>query len=1103
MPLDLSIALSDAVIQRSTFGNGFANGMTYAREGRVGELHVDDGNAAIAARVRGSGHQSYDTNVVLLGPRGPLARETDVVASTWCSCPVGSGCKHAVAVMLVARDRYSRARQPARVPTWERHLTNLLDGLGGAGTATTPIALQFELTLPGRSGGRRTASADLPARLTVRPVAWGRSGTWVRSGISWDELRYVGGYRGYDSAQLELLKEFERLSVGGYGYRREAAIDLRTVSRGLWGLLDQAGEVGLPLVMTGRRAEPVVVRPAVGGLHLDVTRTGPDADLSMRAEIRIGDESLPVGDVGFLGSPAHGCFTLPTEPGEAPVLLRFDRAVPMELQRFLDHAGDLRIPAADAPRFVSSYYPRLRQSTSIGSDDGSVVLPVVTGPRLSLTAAYSGTSRVLLSWGFTYVVDGRPQRHAIAAPVTAFGVRDRRAETRLLERVELPNEPVQLQVLVAGALRLIPELSLGGMDTVAFTQQSLPALRRIAELDVEVLGDVPDFRLAGSAATIAVSATDSQDADWFDLGVVVTVEGHQVAFADLFAALAAGDSHLLLDGGTYFALDDPAFEKLRQLIMEARALRDNPGADSLTDGLRINPFQAGLWEELVEIGVVGEQSARWAHTVEGLLSLDAMPEPALPAGVEADLRVYQLQGYRWLRFLYDHGLGGVLADDMGLGKTLQTLALVCHARAEAAAAGTSGGDAPFLVVAPTSVIANWAAEAARFTPGLRVVTIGESQRRRGTPLAQTTAGADLVITSYALFRIDIDEYQSLEWAGLLLDEAQFVKNHRAKTYQCARRLKTPFKLAITGTPLENSLMDLWALLSIVAPGLFPQPKVFADMFAKPIERGDPDLLATFRRRVRPLMLRRTKEEVAAELPPKQESVLSVELTPRHRKIYETHLQRERQKILGLIDDVDTNRFTILRSLTLLRQLSLDPALVDEKYDSVGSAKVDALLEHLEEVVSEGHRALVFSQFTGFLRRVRDRLDSAGVGYAYLDGRTRKRAEAIDAFKSGTVPVFVISLKAGGFGLNLAEADYCFVLDPWWNPAVEAQAVDRAHRIGQRRTVMVYRLVSSDTIETKVMELKARKQQLFASVLEGDAAFGSALTADDIRGLLGG
>jgi superfamily II DNA or RNA helicase len=833
----------------------------------------------------------------------------------------------------------------------------------------------------------------------------------------------------------------------------------------------------------------------------------------LRADVRVADRDLDLSQVGFIGSPAHGCFTLPVTDEEATTLVRFDRPLTPALQRFLEHASELRIPASDATRFVHTYYPRLRHTAFVQSADGSVPLPVVSGPRLALTVTYSGTSTALLSWSFRYDVGDQRQLHPLSGQLEAFGVRDRVAEADLVGSIDLPNEPVPLGIVTEGGVRLVPEQQLDGMETVAFTEQQLPRLRALSQVDVEIAGDVPDFRLADAAPQVAVSATDTTDRDWFDLGVTVTVDGHDVEFASLFAALAAGETHLLLENGTYFPLDDPVFAALTRLIEEARALNDRPSS-----GLAINRFQAGLWEELVGLGIVERQSHRWATAVEGLLHLEALPEPEPPEGIDAELRSYQLHGYRWLRFLWDHELGGILADDMGLGKTLQTLALIVSARADADGCPANGGAArelspsgtteevaagvaPVLVVAPTSVIGTWVAEAARFAPALRVVAVDSTEHKRGVPLAEVTAGADLVVTSYTLFRIDEAHYQALDWSALVLDEAQFVKNHRAKTYQCARKLAAPVKLAITGTPLENSLMDLWALLSIVAPGLFPQPKVFADLFAKPIERGDRELLATLRRRIRPLLLRRTKEEVATELPPKQESVLPVELAPRHRKVYETHLQRERQKILGLIDDMQKNRFTILRSLTLLRQLSLDPALVDEQYDGIGSAKIEALLEHLDEVVSEGHRALVFSQFTGFLRRVRDRLDASGIGYVYLDGRTRKRAGVIDAFKSGAAPVFVISLKAGGFGLNLTEADYCFVLDPWWNPAVEAQAVDRTHRIGQRRTVMVYRLVSTDTIETKVMELKARKQQLFSSVMDDDGAFGAALTADDIRGLL--
>jgi SNF2 family DNA or RNA helicase len=358
-----------------------------------------------------------------------------------------------------------------------------------------------------------------------------------------------------------------------------------------------------------------------------------------------------------------------------------------------------------------------------------------------------------------------------------------------------------------------------------------------------------------------------------------------------------------------------------------------------------------------------------------------------------------------------------------------------------------------------------------------------------------------VVTSYTLLRLEQDDYVDLPWGGLVLDEAQTVKNHQSKTYQAVRRVETPFRLALTGTPIENRLMDLWSLLSIVAPGLYPWPQRFVELVANPVERlGDAAVLDRFRRRVRPFLLRRTKEAVASDLPAKQEQVLEVALTPRHREVYETHLQRERQTVLGLVDEFDKNRIAIFGSLTRLRQLSLDAALVDEAYDGVGSAKVDVLVDHLREIADEGHRALVFSSFTTFLGRVRDRLEREGIAASYLDGSTRRRGEVVDAFRSGTDPVFLISLKAGGVGLTLTEADYVFVLDPWWNPAVEAQAVDRTHRIGQSRPVNVYRLVAGGTIEEKVMALKERKARLSAQVLDAEALGSQPLGADDVRAL---
>jgi SNF2 family DNA or RNA helicase len=557
--------------------------------------------------------------------------------------------------------------------------------------------------------------------------------------------------------------------------------------------------------------------------------------------------------------------------------------------------------------------------------------------------------------------------------------------------------------------------------------------------------------------------------------------------AHLLEALTTGRDRVILPNGLHIEVDRPEFAHLAQLVAAASDLHDQP-----RDGVRVGHHDFGLWQGLADVGIVDEQAAQWVRAASALRGFDTLPAVE-PVGVKAELRHYQLDGFRWLAFLWEAGLGGILADDMGLGKTLQTLALAAHAR--------EAGSAPFLVVAPTSVVSTWQHEAAAFTPGLVVRTVTESQARRGESIASVAEGADLVVTSYTLLRLEIDAYVALRWGGLVLDEAQTVKNHNAKTYQCVRRVDAGFRVALTGTPMENRLMELWSLLSVVAPGLYAHPGRFKELVANPVEReGDTSALERFRRRIRPFLLRRTKELVARDLPPKQEQVLEVQLTPRHRRIYETHLQRERQTVLGLVQDFDRHRIAIFRSLTKLRQLSLDAALIDEAYEGVGSAKVDVLADHLVEVVAEGHRALVFSQFTSFLTRVRGRLDREGIGSSYLDGRTRRRGEVIEGFKQGEAAVFLISLKAGGVGLTLTEADYVFVLDPWWNPAVEAQAVDRAHRIGQQRPVMVYRLVSAGTIEEKVMELKARKAALFAKVIDGDGAPGAPIDADDVRAL---
>lgn len=842
-------------------------------------------------------------------------------------------------------------------------------------------------------------------------------------------------------------------------------------------------------------------------------------------------------------------------------------------------AGTVHIPAAERATFQKEYLPALSRSIPSLTPDPALALPRVKPPHLVLEISFDEQVRhdAQLSWHWEYPLnpfaedsaeeasaqEASTQNPAAGSDVYSlpvFGypgeeggeIRDERFEARVLRSVRA--------ILAAHpALSGLEERRIEGWETRELLSAILPKLRRVSAVQVRFNGTPPQF-VEATDALIEITVSEGNSRDWFGLGIAVKVNNWTVPFAQIFEALDRGADRILLGNGTYFSLRRPEFKTLRTLIAEARELDDAGGE------LRINRHQAGLFSELESLAASVHTTARWDAQVRSLLELvegledaeesaekgtekasdkgaqdSAIPQKAsrqviaqrpVPAGLQATLRHYQVEGFQWLAFLYEHRLGGILADDMGLGKTVQALALLAHALEEHRAASEDAAErsesvepfAPFLVVAPTSVITNWAAEAERFLPEAKVVTITETTAGK-TPLAERIAGAHLVLTSYTLLRMDEDAYTGYArtlgravddltgelsapegWGALLLDEAQFVKNTGTRAWSIARAMPARTKIAMTGTPIENNLMELWALLAIVADGLFPSARAFRDLYARPAESGEDPAhaaatAARLRRRIRPLMLRRTKELVAAELPAKNDTRVNLPLAPGHRRIYDTHLQRERQKVLGLLEDMDKNRFTIFQSLTLLRRLALDAALIDpEAYAGVSSVKRDYLVQQLPDLLEKGHRVLVFSQFTGYLKSISARLAEEGIGHLYLDGSTRNRAEVIEAFTSGQEPVFLISLKAGGFGLNLTEADHVFIMDPWWNPAAEQQAVDRIHRIGQDKEVHVYRLVAEGTIEEKVMQLKESKAALFDAVV-GEGEFASAaVTAEDVREL---
>ena len=1035
-------------------------GKHYAAERAVGAVQLGSGGdeTVLQAQVRGSGGRPYFT-VVRRHAGGRLTSS--------CSCPVNRACKHGVAVLWAAHT----AATDGVAPAWRRALAQVAEQARRNAEAGVALALQVDRSRTGE--------------VRLRPLMQGQRERWVKTGVSWDTLERPWTTR-FNEAQRQLLLALRRSRRAAdsyyYSYRSDT-LELDQLSGQAWPLLGALAEAGIPL-LSGPGTPPVRLATAPARVTAGVNPVG-EGDLVITTRVVVDGTEWTVLNGNLVGEPPHGValateaelllapFATPLEAAQRALLLQHPRIV---------------VPEADLPLFAAGFLPGLRRQVELTLAEG-VVLPELEPPRLVLRVGFAPGHHTLLRWGFRYRVGEDTFELGAVGSTDDPALRDPEAEAGLVRL--LPSLWWARAEDAAGRPRLLPEARLAGAESAGFVTDWLPRLQELPGVVVEVEGDVPDYRFTDSAPQVRFSVCEpGEGTDWFSLDVAISIDGETVGFRELFAAIAHGDDHLILDSGTWFSLDRPELAQLRAVIEEARRLQP-----SGQPGLRLRAEHAGLWEELLTLGVVGEQSAAWQQSVAALLDATAVPEVAVPEALRADLRHYQVEGYRWLSFLWEARLGGILADDMGLGKTLQLLAAICRVR-------ELRPDAPpVLVVAPTSVLRTWEGEAARFAPGLRVAVVERTARKRAESIAELRGSADVVVTSYTLLRLDEEEYAAQPWEAVVLDEAQFVKNRQARVYKAVRRLRSRTKFAVTGTPLENNLMDLWSLLSIVAPGLFASPDVFTELYRRPIEAGsDPAALPRLRRRIRPLLLRRTKDAVAKELPPKQEQVLSVALEPAHRRLYDRHLAAERKRVLGLVDDLDTNRITILRSLTLLRQLSLSPALIDADLPGV-SAKIDALVDLVQELAAEGHRALVFSQFTSFLALVRKRLDAERIRYSYLDGRTRKREERITAFREGDDPVFLISLKAGGFGLTLTEADYVFILDPWWNPAAENQAIDRTHRIGQDSPVMVYRLVSEDTIEEKVVALQQRKRDLFSRVVEDGSALGAPLTAEDIRGLL--
>ncbi len=592
--------------------------------------------------------------------------------------------------------------------------------------------------------------------------------------------------------------------------------------------------------------------------------------------------------------------------------------------------------------------------------------------------------------------------------------------------------------------------------------------------------NIPRPEVVGEITPGNMQLEIGNDHDWFGVEGTIDIGGVKVPLMAVLDALRGKSRYVQLKGGKW--------------AMIAAEFRDRLAA--LDDLLHRNQSKmnlditaAPLLEDLFkDQQITIKAAAEWRNALQKL-ELARNHHPEVPADLKADLRDYQVDGFRWLSRLAAWGVGGCLADDMGLGKTVQALAVLVERRAVG----------PTLVVAPVSVGFNWVNETMRFAPTLRPHLYRDTERGE---FLESVGSGDLVVASYGLLLRDAEYFTKIRWGTLVLDEAQFIKNSRTKSAQVVREVNAEWRLTLTGTPVENQLGDLWSLFRATSPGLFGSWERFRERFADPIEKQKlPERSQALARTVRPFILRRTKDEVLKELPPRTEMILTAELSTAERKLYEDARLFALTQLAGIDTGKNESRFQVLAMLTRLRQLACHPRLVDEKWKG-SSAKLDVLLETIEEIREGKHRALIFSQFTSHLEIIRKALDERKISYLYLDGQTpeKQRRERVESFQKGQGDFFLISLKAGGTGLNLTGADYVIHMDPWWNPAVEDQATDRAHRIGQNKPVMVYRLVAQETIEEKILALHEKKRNLVAGIMEGSDQAGK-LSTDELIDLI--
>jgi superfamily II DNA or RNA helicase len=780
--------------------------------------------------------------------------------------------------------------------------------------------------------------------------------------------------------------------------------------------------------------------------------------------------------------------------------------LPAELKEIL--RAPVRVTRAQVPQFLSRQWPQLAaggieadfklEDFSLEPQSPRFLLALKGGlTQLSALLQCAYGSRIM-----TVGVTAADENIWLPDPdvATRYSTRDFNAERAALGRLQRsgfssPDASGKLQLFGQNAV-------------LNFLACEFPKLQR--EWSVTLDEQLENRTLKNLERVEPQFQITSSGVQWFDLGVVFSASSGEIFSAvDIQRLILSGQNHTRLKNGKMAVIDTGAVEELQEVLLDC-APQQNAA------GYRINNTQAGFLEAtLRQHGDWKVQAPSAWRDRAAKQSGEAKLECPPLGDLENVLRPYQKQGVAWLHFLRANGFGGILADEMGLGKTLQTLAFFktlrsteCGVRSNLptapAAIPHSALRTPHLIVCPTSLVFNWVAEVKKFAPDLKILALHGPERHARF---DEIAASDIVVTSYALIRRDAEKYRGQEFDTVALDEAQHIKNRQTQNAQAVKAVRAKHRIVLTGTPLENSVLDLWSIFDFLMPGYLGTAKDFRERYELPIAKEkNAEAQSRLARRLRPFMLRRLKKEVAADLPAKIEQVSFCELTTDQRQVYQQVIEASRKEVLEAVgaQGIAKSRLVVLTALLRLRQVCCDLRLLklENVNPATASGKLELFGELLEEVIDGGHRMLVFSQFVGMLTLLKERLAEEKIEFCYLDGSTTDRAAVVEKFQTNAaIPVFLISLKAGGVGLNLTGADTVVHFDPWWNPAVEDQATDRAHRIGQTKVVTSYKLIARDTVEEKILMLQNRKREIIQATIAGEEEFAAALNWEEIQELL--